>query len=82
MSLFYSSFDSICTDNIKEIVKNQQFVQLIIRHFNTHINELSIIIPIPLERIKHETATDAMYAVAIMMTAKMFMKRYVSMYTK
>jgi hypothetical protein len=75
MSLFNYLLDTSCTVNINEVINkwDSQFISMIIQHFNNNYMQFSVIIGVPLEQIKTETPTNALYAIAMMTSVKLFM---------
>ena len=64
--------------NVSDVLHtwDPSFIQMIIGHFNINYMQFSVILGVPLEKIKTNTATNALYVIAMMTSVKMFMKGY------
>lgn len=78
MSFLHSLHAVGSMTNISDVLHtwDPSFIQMIIGHFNVNYMQFSVILGIPLEKIKTNTATNALYAIAMMTSVKMFMKGY------
>jgi hypothetical protein len=61
--------------NIEDVLNkwDPSFVQTIIGHFNANYMQFSVVLGIPLEKIKVDSPTNALYAIAMMTSVKLFM---------
>ena len=78
MSFLHSLHAVGSMTNISDVLHtwDPSFIQMIIGYFNVNYMQFSVILGIPLEKIKTNTATNALYAIAMMTSVKMFMKGY------
>jgi hypothetical protein len=75
--MLFNAIERVSTvEDINHVISKWDplFIHMIIDHFNYNCDSYSIIIGLKLEKIKHKTATNALYAIAMMTSAKMFMR--------
>lgn len=76
---FLHSLDAVGSiSNIGDVLNkwDPSFVQMIIGHFNANYLQFSVILGVSLEKIKVDSPTNALYAIAMMTSVKMFMQGY------
>jgi hypothetical protein len=78
MSFLHSLHAVGSMTNVSDVLRtwDPSFIQMIIEHFNVNYIQFSVILGISLEKIKTNTATNALYAIAMMTSVKMVMKGY------